>query len=62
MLQTGEISDPAGFKKRKPILFIDHPVAVVQIDEPGIYELSLRPDQAGENLMLLQHVMIEPHD
>lgn len=62
VLETGDYFDPGGFAKRKPIMFIDHPVAVVQIDEPGQYELSLRPDQAGENLMMLRHVTIEPHD
>ncbi|MCP5090379.1 MAG: alpha-L-fucosidase, partial [Gammaproteobacteria bacterium] len=62
VLETGDFIDPGGFAKRKPIMFIDHPVAVVQIDEPGQYELSLRPDQAGEDLMMLRHVTIEPHD
>lgn len=62
VLETGDFNDPGGFAKRKPIMFIDHPVAVVQIDEPGQYELSLRPDQAGEDLMMLRHVTIEPHD
>ncbi len=62
VLETGDFSDPGGFAKRKPIMFIDHPVAVVQIDEPGQYEISLRPDRAGENLMMLRHVTIEPHD
>jgi alpha-L-fucosidase len=62
VLETGDFNDPGGFAKRKPIMFIDHPVAVVQIDEPGVYEISLRPDQAGENLMMLRHVTIEPHD
>jgi alpha-L-fucosidase len=62
VLETGDFSNPGGFAKRKPIMFIDHPVAVVQIDEPGTYEISLRPDQAGDNLMMLRHVTIEPHD
>jgi alpha-L-fucosidase len=63
VLETGGSSNPGGIlKKRKPIMFIDHPVAVVQIDEPGEYEVSLRPDQAGENLMMLRHLTIEPHD
>jgi alpha-L-fucosidase len=62
VLDTGGFSDPGGFNKRKPIMFIEHPVAVVRVDEPGTYELSLRPDQAGENLMMLTHVTIEPHD
>jgi alpha-L-fucosidase len=62
VLETGEIKDPGGFKKRRPIIFIDHPVAVVQVDKPGQYEISLSPDQAGENLMVLTHVTIEPHD
>lgn len=62
VLETGGFSDPGGFAKRKPIMFIEHPVAVVQIDQPGQYEISLRPDQAGENLMMLTHVTIEPHD
>lgn len=62
VLETGDFSDPGGFAKRKPIMFIDHPVAVVQIDEPGLYEISLRPDRAGENLMMLRHVTIEPND
>jgi alpha-L-fucosidase len=62
VLETGGFSDPGGFKKRKPIMFIDHPVAVVQIDEPGVYEISLHPDQVGENLMMLRYVTIEPHD
>tara|TARA_B100000959_G_scaffold286151_1_gene363586 strand:+ start:1013 stop:2830 length:1818 start_codon:yes stop_codon:yes gene_type:complete len=62
VLETGDFVDPGGFAKRKPIMFIDHPVAVVQVDEPGQYELSLRPDQDGEYLMMLRHVTIEPHD
>jgi len=62
VLETGGFSDPGGFNKRRPIMFIEHPVAVVQIDKPGIYEISLRPDQTGENLMMLTHVTIEPHD
>ena len=62
VLETGGFSDPGGFNTRRPIMFIEHPVAVVQIDKPGIYEISLRPDQAGENLMMLTHVTIEPHD
>lgn len=62
VLETGDFNDPGGFAKRKPIMFIDHPVAVVRIDEPGQYEISLRPDQAGEDLMMLRHVTIEPHD
>ncbi len=62
VLETGDFIDPGGFAKRKPIMFIDHPVAVVQVDEPGQYEISLRPDQAGEDLMMLRHVTIEPHD
>lgn len=62
VLETGGFSDPGGFNKRRPIMFIEHPVAVVQIDQPGVYEISLRPDQTGENLMMLTHVMIEPHD
>ena len=43
-------------------MFMKHPVAVVQIDQPGIYEISLCPDQAGVNLMMLTHVTVEPHD
>ena len=62
VLETGGFNDPGGFAKRKPIMFIDHPVAVVKIDEPGQYEVSLRPDQSGEDLMMLRHVTIEPHD
>lgn len=62
VLETGDFNDPGGFAKRKPIMFIDHPVAVVRIDEPGQYEISLRPDQAGEDLMMLRYVTIEPHD
>jgi alpha-L-fucosidase len=62
VLETGGFSDPGGFAKRKPIMFIDHPVAVVQIDEPRDYQITLRPDQAGEDLMMLRHVTIEPHD
>jgi alpha-L-fucosidase len=62
VLETGDFNDPGGFSKRKPIMFIDHPVAVVQIDQAGEYELSLRPDQEDENLMMLTHVIIEPHD
>jgi alpha-L-fucosidase len=62
VLETGGFSDPGGFNKRRPIMFIEHPVAVVQVDKPGVYEISLRPDQVGENLMMLTHVTIEPHD
>jgi alpha-L-fucosidase len=62
VLETGSFSDPGGFKMRKPIMFIDHPVAVVQVDKPGVYEISLRPDQPGPNLMMLTHVTIEPSD
>ncbi len=62
VLETGGFSDPGGFNKRRPIMFIEHPVAVVQVDKPGVYEISLRPDQVGENLMMLRHVTIEPHD
>jgi len=62
VLETGGFSDPGGFNKRRPIMFIEHPVAVVQIDQAGIYEIALRPDQAGENLMMLRHMTIEPHD
>jgi alpha-L-fucosidase len=62
VLETGDFTDPGGFAKRKPIMFIDHPVAVVQIDKPGHYQISLRPAQAGEDLMMLRHLTIEPHD
>tara|TARA_Y100000385_G_scaffold289642_1_gene359761 strand:- start:854 stop:2671 length:1818 start_codon:yes stop_codon:yes gene_type:complete len=62
VLETGDFTDPGGFAKRKPIMFIDHPVAVVQIDKPGHYQVSLRPAQAGEDLMMLRHLTIEPHD
>lgn len=62
VLETGQFNDPGGFAKRRPLMFIDHPVAVVQIDRPGLYELSLRPDKAGEDLMMLRHVTIEPSD
>ncbi len=62
VLETGEIKDPGGYALRKPIMFIEHPLAVVQVDKPRLYQISLRPDQDGENLMLLMHVTIEPHD
>ena len=62
VLKTGDIHDRGGYTLREPIMFIDHPVAVLQIDEPGNYEVSVRPDQDGENLMLLRHLTIEPYD
>lgn len=62
VLRTGDINDPGGYNRRDPIMFIDHPVVVLHIDEPGSYEVSIRPDQDGENLMLLRHLTIESHD
>ena len=62
VLKTGDINDPGGYNRRDPIMFIEHPVAVLQIDEPGDYDISIRPDQAGENLMLLRHLTLEPYD
>lgn len=62
VLKTGDINDPGGYKRRDPIMFIDHPVAVLKIDEPGDYQISIRPDQDGENLMLLRHLTLEPYD
>ena len=62
VLKTGDVNDPGGFNRRDPIMFIDHAVAVVNIDRPGDYEVSIHPDQDGENLMMLRQLTIEPHD
>ena len=62
VLETGEFNDPGGYEKRKPIMFIDHPVAVLTFDQPGIHQIRLGADQLNANLMKLQHITIERHD
>lgn len=49
-LETGEFNDPGGFPKRKPLMFIDHPVAVLTLDRPGVHQIRIRADQDSVNL------------
>ena len=64
VLETGEFFNPGGFAPRKPLIFFEHPVAVVRFAEAGTYTLSVRPDRLRENteLFKLRNVIIESHD
>jgi len=62
VLETGEFTDPGGFNLRKPLMFLDHPVAVVYFEKPGHYELTLRPVSVNSELMKLRYLEIRPHD
>jgi len=56
VLETGE------FDPTSPLMFIDHPVAVVDFEEVGEYEVTIRPLEVDGDLMKLNHVEIQPHD
>ncbi|MEO1244353.1 MAG: alpha-L-fucosidase [Pseudomonadota bacterium] len=63
VLETGEFS--AGgekFAARKPLMFIDHPVAIVNFDKPRRYRLAIRPLTDGIDLMKLRSIEVRPHD
>lgn len=62
VLETGEFNDPGGFAPRKPLMFIDHPVAVVNFDSAGEYPLLLRPIASTGELFKLRSIEVVPHD
>lgn len=49
-----------GFKEEGYIPFVQHPVAIIQITTPGIYNLSLQPKSAGEEIFKLKQIILEP--
>jgi alpha-L-fucosidase len=62
VLETGELSEGEAFSPRKPLMFLDHPVAVVHFDQAGDYELTVRPEVANTSLAKLLFVDIRLHD
>ena len=74
VLETGEFANPRDATPRqfatkngatrKPLMFFDHPIGVVHFPKPGIYTLSVRPDQlhGDEELFKLRSIIIESHD
>jgi hypothetical protein len=53
-LVTGEHSTDA------PLMFIRHNVGIVQIAEPSVMTLSVRPKKDGAELLWLRRVLVEP--
>ncbi len=46
----------------EPLLFIQHPVAIIHVTTPGVYPLKIHPAHAGVNLFHLRSVWLEPGD
>jgi alpha-L-fucosidase len=44
----------------EPLLFIQHPVAILSVGRPGVYTLKVRPAVKGPGLFNLKSVIIEP--
>ncbi|MFT3827178.1 MAG: alpha-L-fucosidase [Chitinophagaceae bacterium] len=48
------------YEKSAPLMFIQHPVAIISIKAPGNYSLSVCPQQQGKELFKLKTVLLEP--
>ncbi len=48
------------YEKSAPLMFIQHPVAIISVKVPGIYNLSICPQQQGNELFKLKTLLIEP--
>lgn len=53
-LRTGE------FDSKHPLTCIEHTIAVTTIDKTGVYDLTIAPAQAGNELFKLQDVQLIP--
>jgi len=53
-LKTGE------YDKKAPLMFIQHPVAIVTVTKPGNYMLAVNPVIKGAELFKLKQVILEP--
>lgn len=48
------------FDRKAPLLFIKHPVAILHVEKPGMYTLTVKPAKAGAELMKLKSIIAEP--
>ena len=64
VLETGTPAGSGDLSVQRPLLFMDHPVAVVTFDKAGIYDLTVKADilKDGQVLFRLRRVEIETHD
>lgn len=53
-LHTGEYSI------YEPLLFIQHPVAAISFDHPGVYRITIRPMKNGKSLFSLKNLLLVP--
>jgi alpha-L-fucosidase len=53
-LLTGE------FNKKKPLMFIRHPVAIYSIRHPGTYQIKIQPVKSGRELFKLKSLIAIP--
>jgi alpha-L-fucosidase len=44
----------------EPLLFIQHPVALVTFDKPGLYTITIRPVRKGNSLFSLKNLLLVP--
>lgn len=51
----------SGYENNKnPLMFIKHAIAIATLDKPGIYSITIHPEQAGKELFKLKNVLLEP--
>jgi alpha-L-fucosidase len=64
VLETGNFTDSVDYNRSKPLIFFDHPIAVVRFTEPGIYTLTVKPDKvdAGQELFKLKNIKFKLQD
>ncbi len=55
--ETLPVSD---YQVGRPLLFIQHPVAIVHIDHPGLYTVKIHPFRAGNELFKLKTFFMNP--